>query len=130
MPPVVDFAFIEIDRRGCKAVAAIDVTDESSGLEAVPALSPDRKAIGFKEGVDMYSFTITHKRLIPLEVDYRALRADRTEFDVVYQERAGNRLGSTYQLLTCRVQNVAKGFTAEGETADVVQCIALDHVEE
>jgi hypothetical protein len=128
MPPVIDFAFVEIDDVACKGVTEISVTDESSGLEAVPALSPDRKAIGFKEGVDMYSFSITHKRLIPLEVDYRTLRADRTEFAVAYQERAGNRLGSKYQLLTCRVQNVAKGFTAEGETADVVQCIALDHV--
>ena len=106
------------------------MTDESANLEAVAALTPERRAIGYKEGVDMHTFTITHKRLVPLEINYAELRRNRTLFPVAYQEIAGNVLGTKHQLIDCRVVNVQKGFTAEGETADVVQCLALQHIEE
>jgi hypothetical protein len=130
MAQIVDFAFIEVASVACQGVTELSVSEETSGLEAVPALSPSRIAIGHKEGVDMFTASITHKRLLPLEVDYHALRRDKTVFQVVYTERAGNVLGKTYQLIDCRVASVAKGFTAEGETADVVQLVPLNHIEE
>jgi hypothetical protein len=128
--PIIDLAWVEIDGKLCRAGIELSINEESGGLETVKTLNPERKAIGYKEGSDDYSFSITHKRTIPLEIDYRAFRANRTVFTVAYQELAGNTLGKKYQLLDCRVQSVEKGFTADGEVADVVQCLALDHIED
>jgi hypothetical protein len=127
---VIDFAWVEVDGKLCRAVDELTVNEETGGLEHVMTLNPDRLPIGYKEGIDTTSFSLTHKRLSPLEIDWRALRRNKTEFTVAYQELAGNTLGSKYQLLRCRVVSVEKGFTRDGETADAVECLAIDHIED
>jgi hypothetical protein len=132
---VIDFSYIEIDApsTGRKELETcmemeIETTDPSAGT--VKTLRRLKKPIGHKSGIPDHTLTLKVAQTIPGEVDWFALWRSQELVQITYEEAAGNVAGDRYFAEDCRVTEIKRGFTSEGEASYDVSLLPLHHDKE
>lgn len=126
---IVDIALVEIDvpqgpNLELNEMSELTIGDTDPGAAPVKAMRRARRSIGFKRGVPEFEIGLEIMPVNPPEVDYRALKAAGTIFQIYYEENDG---GQRFQIQDCLVSSVEKTRNAEGEATNSVTILALDH---
>ena len=121
---IVDIALIELDGTELQEIVSFDITETDPGAEVVTTMRRARRGLGFKQGVPTFEIDLEVKMVNPPEIDWLALKQDRTLFLLAYEENDG---GQRFSIEDCLVTEVSKGFNSDGEATQSVKILALDH---
>lgn len=118
--PVPSFKRVRWNGTELRSVESCEF-DENTETEAIKTVTPEREAIGFRDGIAVYSISIEARELVPAEVDWRGHLHARDE-NLLEVEIPG---GQVYQYGRCRVTQVTSSHNADGDLTLRITVMAL-----
>ena len=123
----VDIAYIDAAGQELVDVTRLEIDDEQTNAEPVSAMNRSRRALGSTRGQLRVTGTIESRVRSPREFDWHRRLRSAEHFLVVYEEAED---GERWQLQDFRVTGISRRHGEDGNSADRVTFMALDHFRE
>jgi len=131
MAEIVDRAVVKINSpsQGSKTLESVEELQitRNKTVTLVKTLRPKRTPLGKTRGVPDISVTITARKMIPAEINWREMRRLEETFQLYVQE---NDAGVRTHLKNLEISEISDGFNTEGESTFQITCLGEDEIDE
>ncbi len=131
MAEIVDRAVFSIDSpsQGAKTLETVSEVriQRTKTVTMVKTLRPQRRPLGKTRGVPELTVTISARKTVPPEINWRQMRDEEETFQLFYQV---NDNGDRTHLVNLEISEINDAYNSEGESIYEITCPCEDELDE